>query len=64
VDVIVTREEVSNLWRLPLAGGKARQLTDWKADLIHWFAWSRDGKQLAVSRGNLGLDLVLIENFR
>jgi Tol biopolymer transport system component len=64
VDIIVTREEASNLWRLPLAGGKPRQLTDWKTDLTYWFAWSRDGRTLAVSRGNETLDLVLIENFR
>ncbi|HYH85966.1 MAG TPA: protein kinase, partial [Pyrinomonadaceae bacterium] len=34
IDYVSAREGVANLWRLPLAGGKARQLTDWKTDYI------------------------------
>jgi Tol biopolymer transport system component len=64
LDFIVRREGVSNIWRQPSAGGKPRQLTDWKSDLLFWFAWSRDGKQLAASRGTEDYELVLIENFR
>ena len=55
---------VSNLWALPLDGGKSRQLTDWPADQIFWFAYSRDGRQLAVARGNTSFDAVLIKDFR
>lgn len=55
---------VSNLWSLPLDGGKPRQLTNWTADQIFWFAWSRDGKQLAVARGHFSSDLLLIRDFR
>ena len=64
MECVLTRDGASNLWRLPLDGGKARQLTDWKTDFIYWHAWSRDGKQLAVSRGTETMDLVLIQNFR
>jgi serine/threonine protein kinase/Tol biopolymer transport system component len=64
IDYVTTTAGVSNLWRLPLSGGKARQLTDWKSDRIGWFAWSADGKQLALSRGTNASDIVLIRDFR
>ncbi|HEU4595899.1 MAG TPA: protein kinase [Pyrinomonadaceae bacterium] len=64
LDYVATDEGVGNLWRLPLAGGKPRQLTEWKSDFVYRFAWSRDGKQLAVSRGTATTDLVLIKDFR
>ncbi|HMV50427.1 MAG TPA: DPP IV N-terminal domain-containing protein, partial [Blastocatellia bacterium] len=56
-----TRSGVSNLWMLPLEGGEAKQLTNFSADQILWFDWSRDGKQLACSRGRVTNDVVLIE---
>jgi hypothetical protein len=55
---------VSNIWSLPLDGGKPVQLTDFKADQIFWFDFSRDGKQLAVSRGVQTSDVILIPDFR
>jgi Tol biopolymer transport system component len=64
VDYVATDEGVGNVWRLPLAGGKPRQLTAWKSDFVYRFAWSRDGKQLAASRGTATTDLVLIKDFR
>jgi Tol biopolymer transport system component/tRNA A-37 threonylcarbamoyl transferase component Bud32 len=64
--IILSRDtdNVSNLWALPLDGGKLRQLTDWKSDRIFWAAWSRDGRQLAVARGDNFDDVVLISDFR
>ena len=55
---------VDNLWLQPLAGGKPKQLTNFTSDHIYWFAWSRDGKQLVLSRGSSSSDIVLIRNFR
>jgi Tol biopolymer transport system component len=63
LDYALTREGVSNLWEQPLAGGPARQLTHFKSDLILDFAWSLDGKQLALARGNYNSNVVLISNF-
>ncbi len=51
---------VGNLWVQPLAGGAPKPITDFKADRIFDFAWSRDGKQLAVSRGRVNRDVVLL----
>jgi len=47
----------------PINGGPERQLADFKPDQIFSFAWSRDGKQLAVARGTVTHDVILISNF-
>ncbi|MET0648988.1 MAG: protein kinase [Pyrinomonadaceae bacterium] len=62
--VVKDADNVSNLWTLPLEGGRHRQLTDWKSDKIFWYAWSRDGRQLAVARGDTFYDVALISDFR
>jgi Tol biopolymer transport system component len=55
---------VGNLWLQPLAGGTPKQLTNFTSAQIYGFAWSPDGKQLAVARGTTSSDVVLITNFR
>jgi Tol biopolymer transport system component len=65
VDYVITREGVGNVWRLPLTpNARPRQLTGWKNSFLYRFAWSRDGKQLAASRGAPAVELVLINGFR
>ena len=61
---IDTINGVSNIWSLPLDGGKPVPLTDFKTDRIFWFDLSRDGKQLALSRGEQTSDVILIRDFR
>ena len=58
------RDGISNLWVHPLDGGQPRQLTHFTSDLIFNYAWSRDGKQLAVARGTITSDVVLFSNFK
>jgi Tol biopolymer transport system component len=58
------RGNFSNIWLQPLDGGQPKQLTDFKTDRIFSFGWSRDGRWLAVSRGVVNNDVVLISNFR
>lgn len=60
----VTTGNIANIWSQPLDGSPPRQLTHFKEQLIFDFAWSRDGKQLALSRGMVNSDVVLISNFR
>jgi Tol biopolymer transport system component len=55
-----TKGDVSNLWRLPLDGSPPTQFTDFKSDTIRNFSYSRDGKHIALSRGNVTRDAVLI----
>ncbi|MGH9768228.1 MAG: winged helix-turn-helix domain-containing protein [Blastocatellia bacterium] len=64
---IATRQGVSNIWSKPIDGGPkdggaARQLTNFTADQIFRFAWSRDGKFLACERGKVINDAVLISS--
>ncbi|MGH9766519.1 MAG: LpqB family beta-propeller domain-containing protein, partial [Blastocatellia bacterium] len=59
----ITRSGVSNIWSMPLDGGPPKQLTDFKAEQIYAFDWSRDGR-LVVSRGVATRDVVLISGFR
>lgn len=59
---IRTIKGVSNLWMQPLAGGAAKQITDFRDGLIFDFAYSRDGKQLALARGQRSSDAVLIRD--
>ena len=61
---ILTRGGISNIWSLPLDGSPPVQLTDFKSDLIYWFDWSRDGKQLALARGSVTSDVVLITDLK
>jgi Tol biopolymer transport system component len=55
---------VSNLWVQPIDGSPPKQLTDFKELRLLNFAWSRDGKQLALSRGVTNSDVVLISNLK
>jgi Tol biopolymer transport system component len=57
---IDNREGVSNVWSLPLNGSKPARLTDFTTERIFWFDWSRDGKQLALTRGTTTSDVVLV----
>jgi serine/threonine protein kinase/Tol biopolymer transport system component len=60
---IDNRGGVSNIWSQPLDGSPRQQLTDFKADSIFNFAWSRDGKQLAIVRAINSNDVVMMKNF-
>jgi serine/threonine protein kinase/Tol biopolymer transport system component len=61
---IHTSGGVSNIWTQPVDGSAQKQLTDFKDQRIFNFAWSRDGKQLALSRGVFNADVVLITGFK
>lgn len=64
-DYIAERDGMTNVWRMPLAGGKEQKLTDWQTAVEVWdFAWSRDTRTLAITRDNENHELILIENFR
>jgi Tol biopolymer transport system component len=61
---VVTSGGVSNLWAQPVNGAQPKKLTDFTSDRIFWFESSRDGKQVALSRGTQTSDVVLISNFK
>lgn len=57
----LTQDEISNIWLQPLAGGPARQLTNFAADYILDFAWTPDNR-LILARGPMNQDIVLISS--
>ena len=60
----LTRNGASNIWEQPLSGAAPRQITNFTSGLIFDFAWTLDGKQLLLARGNETSDVILINNFR
>lgn len=55
---------VSNIWSQSIAGGALQPVTRFTSDRIFSYAWSRDGKQLAVVRGSTISDVVLISGLQ
>jgi len=51
-----------NLWRQAVSGGQPTQITHFPDQVIA-YAWSADGKRLAVTRESSSRDVVLFRNF-
>lgn len=60
---LLTRNRATNIWEQPLAGGEPFQLTKFPSGDMFAFAWSKDGKQLAFSRGQRKTDVVMMSDF-
>ena len=59
-----TRNGVSNIWVMNLATKKSNQLTHFESELIGAFAWSKDGKNLAIVHGEQTSDIVLLSDVK
>lgn len=59
---IALNDGVSNIWQQPVDGSAPVQVTNFTTQRIFNFAFSPDGSQLALSRGSINSDVVLIEN--
>jgi len=59
---VVEEGGAGNVWVQPLDGGSPKQLTFFTSDRIDDFAFSHDGKQLALLRGRTNRDVVLIRD--
>lgn len=59
---VLTRNRAANIWQLPLKGKDPVQVTKFPTGEVFAFAWSRDGKQLAFSRGQRKTDVVMMSN--
>ena len=64
ITYVLTKGGVANIWIQPLSGEPARQLTDFDQDQIFAFAWSPDGKSLALVRGVNAKSVILMKDFR
>ena len=56
LNYVITRDNVSNIWRQPIDGGAPVQVTNFTTNLIFNFAFSPDGSQIALSRGTFNSD--------
>lgn len=61
---LTRKDGAMNIWRQSLSGGPPECLTNFQADRIFSYAWSRDGKMLVCSRGTVNRDVVMISEFR
>ncbi len=61
VTYIGRQDGQADIWSQPIDGGEPKRITNFKADDIFSFDWSRDNK-LAISHGTSESDVVLIRN--
>jgi TolB protein len=59
---VITQNGISNIVVQPLSGKAPTRLTDFTADRVFWFEWTKKGDRLAVARGNSSNKVVLIED--
>ncbi len=62
INYIVHRDGASNIWRQPIDGNPPYQVTTFLDRRLYNFAYSPDGKRIAMSRGTLERDAILITN--
>jgi len=62
LDFVINANGVGNIWRQPIGGGPATQVTHFDRDDLFTFAWSREGR-LACARGTTSGGAILIQNF-
>jgi Tol biopolymer transport system component len=55
------RSGIPNLWTFPFDHSPGKQLTHFHQSEIRDFAWSPDGKRIALSRGSMEQNAVLIK---
>ncbi|MGH9882489.1 MAG: hypothetical protein ACRD6N_13710, partial [Pyrinomonadaceae bacterium] len=63
VTYVSRQNGISEIWSQPIDGGEPKKLTDFKADQIFSFDWSRENK-LVISYGTNTSDIVLIRNIK
>ncbi|HEV8370570.1 MAG TPA: protein kinase [Pyrinomonadaceae bacterium] len=61
ITYVVTKGGISNIWSQPVSGEAATQLTNFDQDQIFAFAWSLDGKNLALVRGVNAKSVILMK---
>jgi eukaryotic-like serine/threonine-protein kinase len=61
---LISNREGHNLWQFPLSGGPGKPITHFpdtpSSEVIMFFAYSRDGKNLVATRGRWTSDVVMI----
>lgn len=58
--LLSTRGGAQNLWRQPINGSEAEQITTFKSGRIFNYQWGSNGKDLLIARGSVSNDLILM----
>ena len=61
---IAYRDWANGIWEQSVEGGEPGRLAGLPEEKLMTYGWSRDGKYLAITRGKVSLDAVLITDFR
>ncbi|MFT3745149.1 MAG: hypothetical protein QM785_12755 [Pyrinomonadaceae bacterium] len=61
---ITYRDWQNGIWRQSLSGGEPQRLAGLPAEKLFAYAWSRDGRSFAFSRGMSVTDVVLLSSLR
>jgi serine/threonine protein kinase len=59
---VIRENGVDNLWQQPLDGGAGRKITNFSKELIQTWSFSPDGKSMAMIRGHVESDAVLLHD--
>jgi eukaryotic-like serine/threonine-protein kinase len=62
VAYVVREKAVDNLWVRPLDGTPGHQLTHFTSESIYAFRYSQDGTKIALERGHIESDAILLSN--
>lgn len=58
---VALQDGADNLWEQPVVGGPPRRVTNFKQGRIFRFAWSWDGRLLAMARGEETSDIIALQ---
>lgn len=61
---VTYRDWQNGIWKQPLSGGEPTRLAGLPAEKLFAYAWSRDGKSFAFSRGMSVTDVVLLSSLK
>jgi Tol biopolymer transport system component len=59
---LVEKRGIANIWKQPLDGSPAEQITQFTEDQIYHYDRSKDGNGLVLARGRILRDIVLVRN--
>ena len=62
ISYIDNKGGIANIWNQPIDGGQPKQVTNFNSERVFGFDWSRDGKNLGLSRGKTSTDVILIRD--
>lgn len=58
----ISSEGTPNLWQISLDGKSKKRLTNFDSGRIFKYAWTKDGRQIYISRGTVNNEMILIKD--